>query len=166
MSALPDGVEVHQTDIDTYVWWDKERERALIHAVHFPVKGFGWTVHALNVDGTTHKQHVAEGGMDAFAAEWCGRVLAGRSVGMSDIELPEGVIPYTLDGERPHTTYRLGDTVILAAQDSVAHPGMITAVVYGAKGIFEGYCIVRVTPTQLPNLLAVLADLHRTAVTA
>lgn len=86
---------------------------------------------------------------------------------MSDIELPEGVTPYTLDGERPHTTYRLSDdTIILAAQDSVARPGLITAVMYGTKGIFEGYCIVRVTPTQLPNLLAVLADLHRTAVTA
>ena len=80
--------------------------------------------------------------------------------------LPEGVTTYTLDGERPHTTYRLGDTVILAAQDSVARPGLITAVMYGTKGIFEGYCVVRVTPTQLPNLLAVLADLHRTAVTA
>jgi len=73
---LPEGVEVHETDIDTYVWWDKERERALIHAVHFPVSGFGWTVHALNEDGSTHRQHVAEGCMDAFAAEWCGRVLA------------------------------------------------------------------------------------------
>lgn len=83
---------------------------------------------------------------------------------MSDqIVLPEGVTPYTLDGERPHTTYRIGDTIILAAQGSVAHPGLITAVVYGTKGIFEGYCVVRVTPTQLPNLLAVLVDLHRSA---
>ena len=84
---------------------------------------------------------------------------------MSDkIVLPEGVTPYTLDGERPHTTYRLDDdTIILATQDSVAHPGLITAVVYGTKGIFEGYCVVRVTPTQLPSLLAVLTDLHRSA---
>lgn len=82
---------------------------------------------------------------------------------MSEQVYPEGVTTSTLDGDRPHTTYRLGDTVILATQDSVAHPGLITAVVYGTKGIFEGYCVVRVTPTQLPNLLAVLADLHRSA---
>lgn len=33
--------------------------------------------------------------------------------------LPEGVTTYTLDGERPHTTYRLSDddTIILATQD-------------------------------------------------
>jgi hypothetical protein len=84
---------------------------------------------------------------------------------MSQTVYPEGVTTYTLDGERPHTTYRLSDddTIILATQDSVAHPGLITAVVYGTKGIFDGYCVVRVTPTQLPNLLAVLTDLHRTA---
>lgn len=79
------------------------------------------------------------------------------------IVLPEGVTTSTLDGEYPHTTYRLGDTVILAAQPSVAHPGLITAVVYSTQGIYnpDGYAVVRVTEAQLPKLLAVLTDLHR-----
>lgn len=75
MSALPEGVTVYQTRWDTFMW--EHDERLIIHAQHFPaILGGGWTVHALNEDGTTHRQHVAEGCMDAFAAEWCGRVLA------------------------------------------------------------------------------------------
>ena len=82
------------------------------------------------------------------------------------ILLPEGVTASTLNGDRPLTTYRIGDTVILSTQDSIARPGLITAVMLGKQG-FEGHhAVVRVRPDELPNLLAVLADLHRTAVTA
>lgn len=80
--------------------------------------------------------------------------------------LPEGVTMTTLDGDRPITTYRLGDTVLAGVQDSLARPGLLMAVIYGADGMAGRHAVVRVTPDQLPNLLAVLADLHRTAVTA
>lgn len=73
MSALPDGVELHQTDIDTYVY--AHGERVLIHTEHFPIPGCGWTVHAIDADGVQSRHHVNEGCMDRFAADWCGRVL-------------------------------------------------------------------------------------------
>lgn len=76
-SILPQGVTVYQTDIDTYVY--AHGERVLIHAEHFPIPGCGWTVHAIDADGNQSKHHVDEGCMDAFAAEWCGRVLAVAS---------------------------------------------------------------------------------------
>lgn len=80
--------------------------------------------------------------------------------------LPEGVTTYTLDGDNPHTTYKLGDTVLLGAQNSVSRPGLIVAAIPGSSGLAGCCAVVRVTLNELPNLLAVLADLHRTAVTA
>ena len=65
---------------------------------------------------------------------------------MSDNQLPEGVTTSTLDGEYPHTTYRLGDTVM-----------------HDSDGLEGRHAVVRVSPEQLPHLLAVLTDLHRPA---
>lgn len=74
MSNLPEGVTVYQTRSDTFIWG--HGDRAIIHAQHFPlILGGGWTVHAVDVDGVQSRHHVDEGRMDAFAAEWCGRVL-------------------------------------------------------------------------------------------
>lgn len=79
------------------------------------------------------------------------------------IVLPEGVTTYTIDGERPHTTYKLGDEVLLGAQDCLSRPGLILAAIHGRD---DKWAVVRVSPEQLPNLVAVLADLHRPVVTA
>ena len=80
------------------------------------------------------------------------------------IVLPEGVTTYTLDGERPHTTYKLGDQLLLGAQDCLSRPGLILAAIPGVND--KPYAVVRVTAEQLPNLLAVLADLRRPTVTS
>lgn len=82
---------------------------------------------------------------------------------MSEQVYPEGVTTSTLDGEYPHTTYRLGDTVIASAQPSIAHPSQFVTVVHDADGLDGRHAVVRVSPEQLPYLLAVLADLHRPA---
>lgn len=84
---------------------------------------------------------------------------------MSDnnIPLPEGVATSTLDGEYPHTTYRLGDTVIASAQPSIANPSQFVTVVHDSDGLDGRHAVVRVSPEQLPSLLAVLTDLHRSA---
>lgn len=77
--------------------------------------------------------------------------------------LPEGVTTSTLDGEYPHTTYRLGDTVIASAQPSIANPSQFVTVVHDSDGLEGRHAVVRVSPEQLPHLLAVLTDLHRPA---
>lgn len=89
---------------------------------------------------------------------------------MSDnnIPLPEGVATFTLDGEYPHTTYRLGDTVIASAQPSIANRAdfrqrHVVTVVHDSDGLDGRHAVVRVSPEQLPSLLAVLTDLHRSA---
>ena len=83
---------------------------------------------------------------------------------MSDqIVLPEDVTTSTLDGKYPHTTYRLGDTVIASAQPSIAHPSQFVTVVHDSDGLDGRPAVVRVSREQLPSLLAVLTDLHRPA---
>ncbi len=79
--------------------------------------------------------------------------------------LPDGVTAYTVSslGDRSITNYSIGDKIILSVQPSDAYPNLKVAVINGRKGMLsDPYAVIRVSESQVSDLVAVLADLHRT----